>query len=143
MDRYVIFDLETSGLNSKTAEIIEFSALKVENDKVIDEFNTLVKPYYQIDSAATAINGINDDMVKNAPMLSDILPLFLNFIEDNILVGYNIASFDLPILYRVVLENLKIETQNKYVDLLYTARKYLSFLPNCKNRVNPFGLLAK
>ena len=121
-----------SGLNSKTAEIIEISALKIENDKVIDEFNTLVKPCNQIDSASTAINGINDDMVKNAPMLSDILPLFLNFIEDNILVGYNIASFDLPILSRVVLEHLKIEMQSKYIDILYAARKYLSFLPNCK-----------
>ncbi len=131
MNQYVIFDLETTGLNSKYAEIIEISALKIIDGSVADEFNTLVKPFNAIDASATAVNGITNNMVANAPCITDVFFDFLNFIGTDILVGYNIASFDLPILRRIA-NTFGKEMQNEYIDILYLAREKLSFLPNCK-----------
>ena len=132
MKSYIIFDLETSGLNSKHAEIIEISAIKVESNNVIGEFNTLVKPSNLIDPSSTAVNGITNDMVSASPTLQDILPQFIEFIGSSILLGYNISSFDLPILRRSAAEILNFDIQNDYLDILYMARDRLPFLPNCK-----------
>ena len=132
MNTYTIFDLETSGLNSRTAEIIEISALKVENHAIVSEFTSLIKPDHSIDPASTAINGITDEMVAEAPTLQEVLLQFIEFIESDVLLGYNIASFDLPILRRYFLDLLNIDLQNEYLDVLYMARERLSFLPNCK-----------
>lgn len=129
MNNYVIFDLETTGLNSKAAEIIEIAALKIKDENVIDEFSTLIKPRNPIPAATSEFNGITNDMVSDAPKISDVLPLFSNFIKDSILAGYNIASFDLPILRRIYHDELNIELHNYYVDILQIARKQLPDLP--------------
>lgn len=132
MNQYVIFDFETSGLNSKYAEVIEISAIKIVDNLVIKEFDTLVKPTNRIDSYSTAVNGITDDMVLNAPSLENALSEFLNFIEDSTLLGYNIASFDMPILRRIALNTLKREISNEVIDILHIARKRLPSLPDYK-----------
>lgn len=132
MNQYAIFDFETSGLNSKYAEVIEISAIKIVDNLVIKEFDTLVKPTNRIDSYSTAVNGITDDMVLNAPSLENALSEFLNFIEDSTLLGYNIASFDMPILRRIALNTLKREISNEVIDILHIARKRLPSLPDYK-----------
>lgn len=132
MDRYIIIDLETSGLNSKFADIIEISALKIYNQDIIDSFSTLVNPGKDIDSHSTEINGITNEMVANAPCVVDVLPKFKSFIGDDCLVGYNISSFDLPILRRVFTENMSYAITNTYEDVLHLARRVLPELPNHK-----------
>ena len=129
---YVIFDLETSGLNSKYAEIIEISAIKICDDSVVEEFNTLVKPMHPIDPASSKVNGITDSMVQDAPDTRSALSSFLNFIGTYPLSGYNVSSFDLPILRRVFKDSLGIEFNNNSFDILHFARERLNFLPNCK-----------
>ena len=59
----MVFDLETTGINQETDAIIEISAVKVRNHEVIEEFSTLVNPGRRIPKAATAVNGITDDIV--------------------------------------------------------------------------------
>lgn len=132
MNQYIIFDLETTSINSKYTEIIEIAAIKIVGSSIVDEFNTLVKPSNTIDASATAVNGITNNMVSNAPYITDVFPDFLDFIGTDLLVGYNIASFDLPILRRIASNTFGKELQNKYIDILYLARERLSFLPNCK-----------
>lgn len=129
---YIIFDLETSGLNSKSAEIIEISAIKICGDSVTEEFNTLVRPIHPIDPASSKVNGITDSMVQDAPDICSALSSFLSFIGTYPLSGYNVSSFDLPILRRVFKDSLGIELNNSSFDILQFARERLSFLPNCK-----------
>ena len=92
---YVIFDFETTGLSPFDGDrIIEMSAVRVVNHKVVKEFATLVNPEQPISPDATAVNGITDDMVKDAPKMKEALTEFIDFIGDDILVGHNIKSFD-------------------------------------------------
>ena len=64
INTYIVFDLETIGLNPKTDAIIEISALKVKDGEIVDEFSTLVNPCMHIPYVASCVNGIVDDMVK-------------------------------------------------------------------------------
>ena len=63
----MVFDLETTGINQERDEIIEISAVKVRNHEIVEEFSTMVNPGRHIPAGATAVNGINDEMVKDAP----------------------------------------------------------------------------
>jgi len=122
---YVVFDLETTGISTNKDAIIEISAVKAKNGVVVDTFDTLVNPERHIPSVATAVNGITDEMVKDAPVLSEVLPMFLDFIGDMVLVGHNIHSFDTSFIYDAVLAQYEREFQNDYIDTLYMARKCL------------------
>lgn len=132
MNNYIFFDLETSCLNSKCAEIIEIAALKVSNGEIIDKFNSLIKPQNGITADSTAVNGITEEMVKDAPVASEVLADFINFIEKLPLVGHNISSYDLPILRRCITELFDLELTNEYVDTLHLAKERISSIPNYK-----------
>ncbi|OQB41472.1 MAG: DNA polymerase III PolC-type [candidate division CPR1 bacterium ADurb.Bin160] len=60
----------------------------------MDKFHTLVNPQRNIPSMITKLTGITNEMVKDAPIISEVVPDFLDFIQDNIVVAHN-ASFDL------------------------------------------------
>ena len=64
VDDYVIFDLETTGVNVNTDAVIEISGIRVRAGEVVDEFSTLVNPGRLIPFNATQINGITDEMVR-------------------------------------------------------------------------------
>ena len=110
---YVVFDLETTGLSPVSDGIIEISAVKVENGKVTDSFSTLVNPGRRIPAAATRVNGITDQMVKDAPGLKEALDQFLSFIGDQVLVGHNIHSFDMGFFIYVMEELYKTRLGNE------------------------------
>ena len=122
---YVVFDLETTGISVQHDTIIEISALKVVNGKVERDFSTLVNPLRPIPSGATAVNGITDAMVADAPVLSVVMTRFLEFIGNDILVGHNIHTFDTNFVYDAALGLLGREMHNDYVDTLYMARQCL------------------
>ena len=126
---YVAFDLETTGLSPMTDGIIEISAVKVKGGKMTDSFSTLVNPGRRIPAAATRVNGITDEMVKDAPMLREALEQFLVFIGDQILVGHNIHSFDMGFLNHAMEELYQKSLSNDYIDTLYMARRCLKELP--------------
>ncbi len=124
IENYVVFDLETTGVDKQEDSIIEISAVKVKNHVITDQFNQLINPGTHIPAGATRINGITDEMVKEAPGLLEVLPDFLSFIEGEVLVGHNIQSFDLLFLYRVAGELPGISLLD-YIDTLYMARERL------------------
>lgn len=74
---YVIFDLETTGISLKKDEVIEISAVKVRAGQVIGEFTSLVNPGRPIPHSASAVNGITDDLVADAPLFCNVLRDFL------------------------------------------------------------------
>ena len=96
-DTYVVFDLETTGFSSIKDKIIEIGAVKVENGVITDKFSTFVNPKVPIPFEITNLTGITDDMVMEALDIETILPQFLEFVGDAVLVAHN-ASFDVSFI---------------------------------------------
>jgi DNA polymerase III epsilon subunit family exonuclease len=90
---FVVIDFETTGFSPANDKIIEIGAVKVIGGTVIDTFNSYVNPRQSIPKSITKINGINDQMVKDAPFIDQIMPAFISFIKDLPIVAHN-ASFD-------------------------------------------------
>lgn len=129
---YIVFDLETTGVNSASDAVIEISAVKVKNSKVTDQFSTLVNPKRPIPSYASQINHIYDDMVENAPVFEEALADFNAFIGDMILVGHNIHTFDMKFIWRDAEEYWRKSIANDYIDTLILARQCLPGLSGYK-----------
>lgn len=123
---YTIIDIETSGLSPMYDEIIELSALKVQDNEIVDEFSSLVKPDYKIDSFITELTGITNDMLKNAPKINKILPEFINFISDDKILGYNI-NFDINFIYDDLKRYFGKDFKNNFIDLMRICKKAYSF----------------
>ncbi len=94
---FVVFDLETTGAKAPPCRITEIGAYRVRNGQVMDEFQTLVNPEMPIPWFITQLTGINDDMVRDAPLFRDVAHDFLSFIGDSILVAHN-SGFDMRFL---------------------------------------------
>lgn len=135
---YVVFDLETTGISPNHDEIIEISAVKVRGGKIVDEFSTLVNPKRSIPDAASRVNNITDSMVAGAPVISEVLPKFIEFIGDDVLAGHNIQSFDLKFIYRDCSKLFGKIPNNNYIDTLKIARTCLPKLAH-----HNLGVLAK
>ncbi len=123
----VFFDLETTGTNIFRADIVEIAAVKVllKDGEIheLGQFHSLVRPGFPIPAGASAIHGITDDDVADAPLPEDILPRFLEFIGDAPLAGHNIDSFDLPIVRRHAGELLDSVVTNLTLDTLTLSRR--------------------
>jgi len=92
-DTYVVFDIETTGFNKETDSIIEIGAVKVQNEKIIDRFSHFVDPERPIPEHITRLTSITDDDVRGQGNIGKILPEFLTWVGDSVLVAHN-ASFD-------------------------------------------------
>ena len=92
-DVFVVFDLETTGFSPIADKIIEIGAVKVQNGKITEKFSTFVNPKIPIPFRITQLTSITDQMVMDAPDIETILPQFLEFVGDAVLVAHN-ASFD-------------------------------------------------
>ena len=96
-DTYCIFDLETTGFNPDTDGITEVAVCKVKNGEIIDEFTTFVNPEKPIPYNVQELTHITDDMVKDAPKMDEMIPKFLEFCKDSVLVAHN-AHFDVSFI---------------------------------------------
>ena len=129
---YTVFDLETTGVSPQTDKVIEISAIKVRNGQVVGEFSSLVNPMRNIPYGATRVNGITDEMVADKPVFEEVLGDFLDFIEDDILVGHNIHDFDMKFIHRDCEAFFRMFLGNDYIDTLPLARKCLPQLGHHK-----------
>lgn len=87
---YIAFDLETTGLNPQENEIIEIGALKVREGKVVDRFMEFIHPLSPISPAISELTGITNNMVATARSCEQVIPDFLDFCEDDVLIGHNV-----------------------------------------------------
>ena len=101
-DDFVVFDIETTGFSPVKNKIIEIGAVKVSDGKICDRFSCFVNPYVPIPFEIERLTGINDEMVANAENIETVLPKFLEFCKDCVLVAHN-ASFDMSF----IRENMK------------------------------------
>jgi DNA polymerase-3 subunit alpha (Gram-positive type) len=94
---FVVFDLETTGAKCPPCRVTEIGAYRIENWEIVGEFQTLVNPETSIPPFIAQLTGITDQMVRNAPKFAEVIPDFLDFIGDAILVAHN-AHFDIRFL---------------------------------------------
>lgn len=129
---YVLFDLETTGFSYKTDSIIEISALRVRDGEITEEFSHLVNPMRELPWRITQITNITPDMLYDKPTIDDVMPGFIDFIGDDLLVGHNIHSFDMKFIYKNCREIFRQVPDNDYADSLLLAKKYMRELSNHK-----------
>lgn len=94
----VFIDLETTGINVSLDKIVEIALVKIMPDGTKQVKRKLVNPEVPIPEQATAIHGISDEMVKEAPSFKQIANEIKQFIEGADLGGYNSNRFDIPML---------------------------------------------
>ena len=123
-EKYVVFDIETTGFSPVTNRIIEIGAVKVEHGEITERFSTFVNPQVPIPFHIEKLTSINDSMVMDADTIEVVLPQFLEFVGDAILVAHN-ANFDVSF----IKENAKrqgIPVDFTYVDTVGIARALLT-----------------
>lgn len=121
---FVVFDIETTGFSPVTNRIIEIGAVKVDKGQIVDRFSVFVNPQVPIPFEIEKLTGINDSMVMEAETIERVLPQFLDFVGDAVLVAHN-ANFDVSF----IKENAKrqqIPVDFTYVDTVGIARMLLT-----------------
>lgn len=129
-DSYVVFDIETTGFSPENNQIIEIGAVKVENGKITDRFSSFVNPKVPIPYRIEELTHISDSMVLDAPTIDVVLPQFLSFCEDCVLVAHN-ADFDVSFIERKA-QDLGCAFDPTYVDTVAMARLLLPNLNRFK-----------
>ncbi|MEC8842227.1 MAG: 3'-5' exonuclease, partial [Candidatus Poribacteria bacterium] len=122
---FIVYDLATVGNNPKWAEIIEVGATKLDQmGNASESRHQLVKPTGWIPPTSVISYNISNQMVANKPPIAEVLPNFINFIDNQVLVGHNIANFDNEIIRRDMVKYLNREFQNTaYCDIMAVAQR--------------------
>ena len=130
-DNYTVIDIETTGLSSFGAEIIEVSALRFRGDRLAAQYTELIKPATPIPLFITQLTGITNAMVRGARPRTEILGEFRDFLSGDVLIGHNV-NFDVNFLYDEFTRYLGVPLPNDFVDVMRLSRRYLPALPNHK-----------
>ncbi len=112
---YVAFDLETTGLYRHDT-IIEIGAVRMKQGVELDRFQTFVDPGCRLHPKTVELTGITDEMLQGAPKIGQILPRFMEFVGDSVLVAHN-ADFDYNFIRRACQEQ-GLPCELTYVDTL-------------------------
>ena len=96
---FVVFDLETTGLNNSPSagnmdRIIEIGAYKIIEGEIKESFTTFINPERKLSEEIISLTGITPEMVEGAPTYKQVMPDFFKFCQGSYLVGHNIAGFD-------------------------------------------------
>lgn len=120
-EEFVVFDIETTGLNSHTNKIIEIGAVKIKAGRIVDRYSQLINPGRPIPYHITEITSITDEQVANEPKIDKVIGKFVDFIGDAVLVAHN-APFDMGFIKRDIKKYLNIDYQCSVIDTLQMAR---------------------
>lgn len=118
---YIAFDIETTGLNPLENEIIEIGALKVRDGKVADRFIEFIRPVAPISPMITNLTGITNEMVAGAKTRCQVVGDFLDFCEDDVLIGHNVI-FDYSFMKCSAMQD-GLTFEKMGIDTLKIAKK--------------------
>lgn len=119
---FVAFDFETTGLFPANDRIVEFGAVKFSPSREIAVFEELANPGMAIHPEAGRVSGITDEMVAGKPTVESVLPRFMEFLGDAVLLAHN-AEFDVGFL-RAELQRCGMSTViNTIIDTLKLAKR--------------------
>lgn len=126
-DTFVCFDIETTGLSPARDDIIEISALKLEDNKITDSFSRLIRINRPLPPFIRSLTGITDDMLRSGDCAESVLADFCDFTAGYIVMGHNVR-FDIGFVYDNCLSKLGTFFENDYVDTLSVSRRLLKGL---------------
>ena len=119
----IVLDTETTGLDFTREKMVEFAAVRLENGKIKDKFQTLINPQQHIRKSSIAIHGITQEMVEDAPTEEEIMPKILEFMGDYPIVAHN-AIFDYSFINEAAkrvtgnpITNERIDTQQMFKEI--------------------------
>ncbi|MEW9093900.1 MAG: PolC-type DNA polymerase III [Clostridiaceae bacterium] len=119
-DEFVVFDIETTGFSSINDKIIEIGAVKIKNGRITDSFSSFVNPKVTIPLKIIELTGITDEMVKDAEDIKEVLPRFLEFVGDSVVVAHN-ANFDVSFIKKNC-KDLGLTFNNPIMDTIPLAK---------------------
>ncbi|WP_442600908.1 PolC-type DNA polymerase III [Paenibacillus sp. KN14-4R] len=126
---YVVFDIETTGLSIANNRITELAGVKMQEGKEIDRFSTFINPHQNIPYHIQQLTNITNEMVQDAPELEEMLPKFVEFVGDAVIVAHN-ARFDMGFIQAYLKKFGMKELTNPVLDTLEFARL---LFPTMKN----------
>lgn len=127
---FVVFDIETTGLDKNKCKIIEIGAVKIKDGQIIDRWSTFVNPKTKIPKNITELTSITDSMVRDADVFEDQIDDFIKFCKGCVMVAHN-ASFDMGFMKNEA-EACGRNFDLPYLDTLILARCMYKKLPNHK-----------
>ncbi len=140
---FVAFDTETTGLEPRNCRVVEIGAIRYDSRGIISRFGSLVNPGTPMPPEVTKVNGITDKMLEGQPSAAEVLPDFIRFIGDAILVAHN-APFDVSFINEELSRAGLAPLRNKVVDTRMYAKAAYPGLPNYKlqDLAARFGIMA-
>lgn len=141
---FTVFDTETTGLEPKTCRVVEAGGIRFDSRGVIARFNVLINPDTPMPPEVTKINGINDAMLKGQPNAAKVIPDFLHFIGNSVLIAHN-APFDINFINAELSRLGQPPLKNTVVDTRIFAREIFPGLPKyaLQDLASRFGINAK
>jgi DNA polymerase III epsilon subunit family exonuclease len=129
---FVVIDVETTGGSPATCSLTEVAAARYRGGELLGTYRTFVRPDERIPPFITALTGISDAMVADAPRIGAMLPSFLEFVGGGVLVGHNLR-FDLSFLDHALVSTGRAPLANATVDTLALSRRLVrDMVPNCQ-----------
>lgn len=129
---FCVVDVETTGGSASTGAVTEIGAVKLRGGECLGTFQTLVNPGQAIPPQIVLLTGITEAMVGPAPRMHEVLPAFLEFLGDAVLVGHNVR-YDLSFLQAELARAARPALTNRSVDTCAMARRLVrDEVPNCK-----------
>ena len=128
---YVVLDVETTGLSKHFCKITELAALRVRGNKVVDKFQSLVNPECPIPEFITHLTGIDNELVKYEKPIKEVLPGFLDFLGEDIMVGHNVG-FDYGFINHNSEKHLEKTLTNSRLCTIKLSRRLLPDLASRK-----------
>ena len=132
---YTVFDIETTGLSVNYDKIIEIAAVRVENNHIVERYNTFVNPERPISQLTTRLTSIKNSDVAMARTIEEVIPEFKAFFEGTVMVAHN-AQFDMGFIYKILKDNNLYDGPMTTIDTLSIARNAYS------NELKRFNLKA-
>lgn len=124
---FVVFDVETSGLNCASDEVLEIACVRLKGKEIIGSYEALIQPTRPIPPEVEKIHGLNEIfLLTNGRPSTEVIKDFLKFIEGGIMVGHNIREFDWIFILNHAKKFALTLPENKIIDTLELSRKLLS-----------------
>ncbi|MBP5210102.1 MAG: PolC-type DNA polymerase III [Clostridia bacterium] len=119
-DEMVVFDIETTGLSAAVDRIIEIGAVRIRAGEILDVYDRFVDPGVPIPAAITQLTSISDETVAGAGRIAEVLPEFLAYVGDRLLIAHN-ANFDVGFIRRAA-DDLGLPFSPTYLDTFALSR---------------------
>jgi len=140
---FTVFDTETTGLDPKLCRVVEVGGIRFDSRGINSRFNVLINPKSPMPAEVTKINGITDAMLAMQPETANVIPDFLRFIGDSVLIAHN-APFDISFINEELARLGKPAMKNKVIDTRIFAKEMFPGLPKyaLQDLATRFGIKA-